>query len=441
METPPGRSRHRHICRPERADRQAGAAERGCRDRRRPVRDTGHQPTGGLHISDIRRIVIVPRDHFVGRDDGSDIDVTFVVSGFFRVHDILTFVRREDQHPYDELEIARRSKIMSTTIAPHPTMTPTTPRLFRAMGCQVEVQLVHDAGPDADHAVGLALAAAEARFWLYESELSRFLDTSDLAVLNRAAGCGPVLVSPTLCAVTEDALAAARATDGMFDPTLGTVLAHLGYDRPFPLVSPFVDEAVPALVPPHCAGAWRDIVVDAAACTIALPAGVALDLGGIGKGWTVDRVVRQLQGVRGVRGGLVNAGGDLRVWGAAPEDAPEWIVGVEDPQDLDRDCATLAVRDRAVATSSIAFRRWKRGEHWIHHVLDPRTGRSAVTDLAAVTVVGPSAMWAEVHAKVALLSGLDAGRVYLEAQTGYEGLCLTIGGAQHGTAGIGGCLR
>jgi len=327
---------------------------------------------------------------------------------------------------------------MSTTIAPHPTMTATTTRLFRAMGCQVEVQLVHDASPEADHAVGLALAAAEARFWLYETELSRFLDTSDLTLLNRAAGCGPVLVSPTLCAVTQDALAAARATDGMFDPTLGTVLSHLGYDRPFPLISPFADDAVPALVPPHRAGAWRDIVVDPAACTVALPAGVALDLGGIGKGWTVDRVVRQLQGVRG---GLVNAGGDLRVWGAAPEDAPVWTVGVEDPQDLDRDCATLGVSDRAVATSSIAFRRWKRGDHWIHHLLDPRTGHSALTDLAAVTVVGPSAAWAEVHAKVALLSGLDAGRMYLDAQDGYEGLCVTIGGARHGSAGIGGYLR
>lgn len=330
---------------------------------------------------------------------------------------------------------------MSAMIASVPTTTVTTARLFRAMGCLVELQLVHDGGPAAHRAVGLALAAAEARFAMYEAELSRFLATSDLSLLNRAAGRGPVRVTPALCAVTRDALAAARATDGLFDPTLGTALSHLGYDRPFPLVSPFVDDAMPALVPPHRTGAWRDIVVDPVAGTVALPADVSLDVGGIGKGWTIDRVTDRLRAVPGVHGGLVNAGGDLRVWGAAPEGETAWTVGVEDPRDLTCDCAALRVNDRAVATSSIAYRRWKRGDHWVHHLLDPRTGQSARTDLAAVTVVGPSAAWAEVHAKVALLSGLDAGRAYLDAQDGYEGLCITISGAPSGSAGIGGYLR
>jgi len=331
--------------------------------------------------------------------------------------------------------------MVAIAVAPDATMTGKATALFRAMGCQIELQLVHDATPQATDAVMAALIDAELFFATCESALSRFLATSDLTLLNRSAGCGPVLVSPILGEVAQQSLVAARATDGMFDPTLGTLLAHLGYDRPFPLVALFADDAVPALVPPHRGGAWREIAVDPVAGTVALPAGVALDFGGIGKGWTVDRAVDHLRATSGVRGGLVNAGSDLRVWGAAPEGEPMWVVGVEDPRDLDRDCAVLGIADCAVATSSTAYRRWKRGDRWINHLLDPRTGQPAATDLAAVTVVGPSAAWAEVHAKVALLLGASDSRAYLDAQNGYEGLLIGTDGAQHCTGGMEGYRR
>ena len=191
----------------------------------------------------------------------------------------------------------------------------------------------------------------------------------------------------------------------------------------------------------HHADAWRGIIVDPAAGTVSLPAGIALDFGGIGKGWAVDRMVAILRHAHGVRGGLVNAGGDLRVWGEAPDAAADWTVGVEDPRDADRDRAILGVTDSAVATSSTAYRRWRRGDRWVHHLLDPRTGRPAETDLAAVTVVGPSAMWAEIHAKVALLHGEAGGRAYLDAQPGYEGLLIATDGTTDTTTGIGGYLR
>ncbi len=331
--------------------------------------------------------------------------------------------------------------MVAIAVAPDATLTGKATALFRAMGCQIELQLVHDATPQATDAVMDALMDAELFFTTCESALSRFLATSDLTLLNRSAGCGPIPVSPILGEVTQQALAAARATDGMFDPTLGTLLAHLGYDRPFPLVAPFADDVIPALVPSHHRGAWQEIVVDPVASTVALPAGVALDFGGIGKGWTVDRVVSHLRSVPGVRGGLVNAGGDLRVWGTAPENEPLWAVGVEDPHDFDRDYAVLAVGDRAVATSSTAYRRWRRGDRWVHHLLDPRTGQPAATDLAAVTVVGPSAAWAEVYAKVVLLSGVAAGRAYLDARDGYEGLLIATDGSQRRTDGMEGYRR
>jgi thiamine biosynthesis lipoprotein len=331
--------------------------------------------------------------------------------------------------------------MIRTTFAHDATMTGKATRVFRAMGCQVEVQLLHDADSVVDHAVGLALSAAEMRFRLCEEELSRFIATSDLTLLNQAAGRGPVLVSPILGEVTQHALAAAQATGGMFDPTLGTILAHLGYDRPFPFPAIGNGGALPVVLPSHHTDAWREIVVDPAAGTVALPAGMALDFGGIGKGWAVDRMVAILHHAHGVRGGLVNAGGDLRTWGEAPDAAAAWTVGVEDPQENARDRAVVGVSDGAVATSSTAYRRWRRGDRWVHHLLDPRTGQPAATDLAAVTVVGPSAMWAEIHAKVALLHGAAGGRAYLDAQPGYEGLLIAADGTMDTTTGIGGYLR
>jgi FAD:protein FMN transferase len=331
--------------------------------------------------------------------------------------------------------------MIRTTFVHDATATGKATRTFRAMGCQVEVQLLHDADSVVDHAVGLALSAAEARFRLYEEELSRFIATSGLTLLNQAAGQGPAPVSPILGEVTQHALAAAQATGGMFDPTLGTVLAHLGYDRPFPFPAIGGTDALPVLLPAHHSDAWRGIAVNLAAGTVALPAGVALDFGGIGKGWAVDRMVAILRHAHGVRGGLVNAGGDLRAWGEAPDGATAWMVGVEDPQESERDRAVIGVNETAVATSSMTYRRWRRGDRWIHHLLDPRTGQPAATDLAAVTVVGPSAMWAEVHAKVALLHGAADGRAYLDAQPGYEGLLIAVDGTLDTTRGIGGYLR
>ncbi|MDQ2784118.1 MAG: FAD:protein FMN transferase [Chloroflexota bacterium] len=307
---------------------------------------------------------------------------------------------------------------------------------FFAMGCRVEVQIVHDAQADVAAVVEEAIAAIVSLFALYEAELSRFLPQSGLSRLNRAAGTGAVHVTPLLCAITADALIAAAATDGLFDPTLGTVLAHLGYDRPFPFPTLRDDGAIPALLPQHRPDGWREIIVDQRAETMTLPTGIALDFGGIGKGWTVDRAAEHLREIPGVHGGLVNAGGDLRVWGAAPDEDPAWTVGVEAPDDRARDCAILAVNDRAVATSSTAYRRWRRGERWIHHVLDPRTGQPATTNLVSVTVIGPSAAWAEIHAKVALISGIEAGIAYLTRQCGYTGLCITTDGTQRGTAGM-----
>lgn len=278
-------------------------------------------------------------------------------------------------------------------------------RHFRAMGTDVGIWLwsTHpDAGAALDSIPGVIEAA--------EQDLSRFRKDSGLCKLNGRAGKGPQPVSQTLAEVCESALEAARSTDGLFDPTILPALLAAGYDATFAEVSAASQAgkkragAAPAVRPN-----WADIAVARGA--ISLPAETAIDLGGIAKGWIVDKVADSL---RPFGPALVDAGGDVRATGKAS--GLPWPVAVADPHRPERDLALVELADEAIATSSVGRRRWRVGEEWMHHIIDPRTQRPSTSDVHTVSVVGESARAAEVQAKVVLLLGSEAGAADLEAR-------------------------
>ena len=197
--------------------------------------------------------------------------------------------------------------------------------------------------------------------------------------------------------------------------------------RSFELVKPLRPSL--RLRPPHLS--WRDVTLDAASRTIFLPEGAGIDFGGIGKGWAVDRLGAMLGSP-----GLVNGGGDIYAAGS-PADAPAWLVGVEDPFASGRDLDVLAVSDRGVATSSRLKRRWLGDGRWLHHLIDPRTGAPSRSDVAQATVIAPSALLADYHAKVALLLGAGAGLSYLNREPNLEGLVVRSDGVLLRSAGLG----
>ncbi len=285
-----------------------------------------------------------------------------------------------------------------------------------------------------------ALAEVEATFAECERVLSRFRPDSELSRLNGGAG-RPFRASPLLFQVVADALGAARDTDGLFDPTILGDLVAAGYDRSFELLrgdqanaaSPFPGVGCPghpgAPVPPAERGitrgrSWREGVLDRATRTILLPEGVGLDLGGIGKGWTVDRAVERL---RPFGSFALDAGGDLYAGGSQPDGSP-WTVGIENPFDPGSDLAVLAVADEAVATSSIGRRRWWKDGQERHHLIDPRTGQPARSGVVSATVVAPSVARAELLAKTALLLGPEEGARYLGGQPDAEGVLVLADG-------------
>jgi thiamine biosynthesis lipoprotein len=291
-------------------------------------------------------------------------------------------------------------------------------RQFRAMGTQVGLWLWH-----ADEAqAGQALDQAEQFFAHTEAALSRFQPDSELSRLNRAAG-RPFMASPLLFDLVEAALAWRDRTGGIFDPTVLRALIAHGYDRSFEQVARRNGRAAPAPVSRPAGGR---VSLSRAERHIWLPPGVGLDLGGIAKGWTVQQVARRL-GRLGPA--LVDAGGDITCVGVPPT-GTRWLVGVADPHRPEADLATLTLADEAVATSSLTGRRWQVHGQTAHHLIDPRSGAPAVTDLASVTVVARRLPDAEIHAKVALILGSAEGLSYLNKQPGVAALLVTAAGGQ-----------
>lgn len=305
-------------------------------------------------------------------------------------------------------------------------------RAGRPMACAVSVQIAAQADQ-----MGTANAAADACMaWFDEvdARLSRFRPASELSQLNRAAGDW-VAVSDTLFEAIAVALWAARASEGLFDPTLLRQIEALGYDRDFALIAHRETSATgiagpfPALPAVPAEPAWRHIALDAHRRRVRLPLGAALDLGGIAKGWAAD--VARARYCGSFASVLINVGGDLRAEGG-PAPGKPWLIGLRDPRHELADPA--AVPDNAtthlaaiqlsrggLATSGAIRRWWLRAGTRQHHLLDPRTGGplplwiderdtpesgpDAPHRIATVTALAPTAARAEAATKAALVRG------------------------------------
>jgi thiamine biosynthesis lipoprotein len=268
---------------------------------------------------------------------------------------------------------------------------------FPAMGTSVSVLT-----PEGD-----AEAARDTTRWLFaewEATLSRFRSDSELSRLNASAGEW-VVVSPLLYDVTAMALEAARATDGVFDPTLLRQLVSLGYDRTFAALPPIAPPLSETIAP---GGGWRGIQLDHKERRIFLPAGVALDFGGIAKGMAADAAMDRLRET-GVTRCCVNAGGDLATFGTPP-DGDGWPIGVQGTRQM----RMVTLKRGALATSGIANRQWRQGAFVRRHILDPRTGMPAETGLWSVTVAAERCAQAEAAAKAAFILGPREGARFLD---------------------------
>ncbi len=289
---------------------------------------------------------------------------------------------------------------------------------FHAMGCQMAVLLDSE-----DDQAAQALKEVPGWFEEWEQLLSRFRPDSHLSQLNASAGAA-VQVHPVLWQVIHSALEAARATGGLVVPTMLNALVRAGYDRSFDLLqnnpsgsSGEVRTVVAEAPFPEPTG-WQAILMDEREHTIILPLGVKLDLGGIGKGWAAWQAMLRLQELGPV---LVDAGGDMAISDLQVNGTP-WPVAINDPLQMQERLDTLALGRCGQATSGIDYRRWRKDGAWQHHIIDPRTGEPALTDLLSVTIIAPDSLQAEAAAKAVLILGSAAGLDWLENQPQLAGV-------------------
>ncbi|MFQ5746604.1 MAG: FAD:protein FMN transferase [Gemmatimonadota bacterium] len=278
-------------------------------------------------------------------------------------------------------------------------------RRIPLMGTIAEIGVVARSRARAEEAIDRALAELRR----VEALMSRFRADSDVGKANRLALRRPVVVSPETGLVLGAALRWAVATDGSFDPCL------LGAQRLWNVEArhrPPPDAEVARFAG---RGLYRHLELGDAPGGTAVrfrAPDVGLDLGGIAKGYGVDRAVRALRDF-GVRSGLVNVGGDLFALGAS-EDGDPWEVGIRSPADPWALAGRVRVTDRAVATSGDYERYFDYGGRRYHHILDPATGAPRRAPRHSLTVVADACM--EADAAGTALFGL--GRPQAEALLG-----------------------
>ena len=259
-------------------------------------------------------------------------------------------------------------------------------------------------------------SAIEAQVAQYEQALSRFRPDSDLSRLNRQRHAH---VSAILQQVLLAALEVAQWSQGLVVPSLGQHIADIGYDRSFATVAPVTADFVDASIVPD----WRGIVVRGRDVT--LPPQLKLDVAGVAKGWIAEQLVAQFTPSRGAL--LAQIGGDVAV--SAPSETLPWCIAIDHPLQTNP-CGHIALFEGTVATSSTYERRWQRAGQTIHHIIDPRSGMPAQSDVLTASVIATQAIYAEAAAKMVVLLGRDAGFAWLH-KYGLPGLVIDQSGNVH----------
>ena len=261
---------------------------------------------------------------------------------------------------------------------------PLVKRSFPLMGTLATVQVAHRDERVAEDAINAALAELR---WV-DRTMTNFSAVSDIGRVNLGAGRDGVEVSAETALVIEAALRWASVSDGNFDPALGSAISLwdvLHRHEPPP------ERSVERLA---SRGFWRkvDFARRGKGAVVRFnDPDVRLDLGGIAKGYGIDRSIIALRN-KGIAHAIVTVGGDL--YALAPDGAP-WKVGIRDPHNLDRLAGELDVADRAVTTSGDYERFFTWHGTRYHHLIDPLTAAPRRTPFHSVTVQGDNAMNAD----------------------------------------------
>jgi thiamine biosynthesis lipoprotein len=287
---------------------------------------------------------------------------------------------------------------------------------FRAMGCQITAWVDSDS-IDAVRALG----QVPDWFETWEQSLSRFRDDSELCRVNRLPD-ELQSVSETFWQVMQTAREMEEISEGLVTPVILDALETAGYTQDFAME---MVASSPSLVPGNLQKPnLFDIEFFPDNRLIRLPAGLRMDFGGVAKGWAAHQTMLRLSEYGPA---MVNAGGDISISGPKSDGNP-WQVGIIDPLQPEMDLVRLSLRSGGLATSGKDYRKWVQNGVLRHHIIDPRTGEPAMTDVLTASVAAPNVMEAEMAAKMIFILGTEDGGEWLQEHSQYASLLVMDAG-------------
>lgn len=225
----------------------------------------------------------------------------------------------------------------------------------------------------------------------FEAKYSRFKTENELYQFNTNKRN---TVSPELFDILAQAQYFHTFTDGLFDPSILPALEREGYT------------GASHSAPSAQKSSFSELALEKETLTVTKPENLYIDLGGIGKGYIVDKVATYL--ALHFENFLIDAGGDIYVRGSNEKEGyPYWAIDVEHPLREQESVALLLLSNQAVATSGRNKRHWKKDGQEKHHIIDPRTQKSAALDYQSVTVIAKNTLTADVLAKTLFIAGKE----------------------------------
>lgn len=290
------------------------------------------------------------------------------------------------------------------------------------MGTEVSVRLWHDDAATGEQIVALVFAEAER----IDRLMSTYKDDSRISDINRLAASEAVPAGDELFQLIRRSLDISVLTRGAFDITYDSVGQHYDFrNRQRP------DEATVATERELID--FRFVELDQAAGTIRFREdGVRINLGGIAKGYVVERGVSILRS-RGIQNGIVTAGGDSRLLG--DRRGQPWMVGIRDPRNDGQVAISVPLEDEAISTSGDYERYFEEGDTRYHHIIEPSTGEPA-SGVHSATVIGPDAVITDALSTSVFVMGVDQGLRLIATLPDYESIVIDAGGRIYFSDGL-----
>ena len=299
------------------------------------------------------------------------------------------------------------------------------------MGTPVRVELWSDDPP----AAKTAIAAVMSEMHRIDALMSPFKSDSELARINREAGKNPLTISKELFQLIQKAQSISRLTAGVFDISFASVGYLYDYRKGIHPSVPEIKTHLPAVN-------YRAIRLDSRIHSLFFSQpGMRIDLGGIAKGYAVDRAIQLLQ-QRHIRHALVSAGGDSRLLG--DRRGRPWMIGIRHPRDTPKQTlqekartspVVLPLSDIAISTSGDYERYFIRDGVRYHHIINTKTGQSAHASQSA-TVIGPDAGMTDALSTSVFILGAQKGIALINRLPGFDAVVIDAKGRLYYSAGL-----